>query len=143
MVQLAGLGARYPHQLSGGEQQRVAVARALAPRPSLLLLDEPFSNLDLPLKVALRSELGRLLRAAAVPTLLVVHDIADALELADRIVVMRQGHVVQEGPPRELRSEPRDEYVAALFGLRPTEVFAASDSDRRETEREARASAPR
>lgn len=142
MVRLAALAERYPHQLSGGEQQRVAVARALAPRPALLLLDEPFSNLDLPLKVALRGELAQLLRAATVPTLLVVHDIADALELADRIVVMRAGEVIQHGAPEQLRSAPRDEYVAALFGLRPTELAHRRIEETRGLA-EARAARPR
>jgi iron(III) transport system ATP-binding protein len=116
LVSLEGLDDRYPHQLSGGQQQRVALARALAPEPALLLLDEPFSNLDAALKRDLRRELGPLLRAAGTTTLLVVHDAEDVLDLADRVTVMRDGAVLQVGRPGDLYSEPRDAYVARIFG---------------------------
>jgi iron(III) transport system ATP-binding protein len=115
LVELTGLERRYPHQLSGGQQQRVALARALAPRPQLLLLDEPFSNLDTPLKAAVRSQLGALLRRAGVPALLVVHDVEDVMAMADRVAVMRDGCIVREGPPAQLRDEPGDPYVAQFF----------------------------
>jgi len=115
LVDLAGLGRRYPHQLSGGQQQRVALARALAPEPRLLLLDEPFSNLDRPLKAALRESLVRVLRRTAVPTLLVVHDAEDVLVLADRVAVLQGGRIVREGTPGELCRNPGDAYVERFF----------------------------
>ncbi len=116
LVGLAGYGGRYPHQLSGGQQQRVALARALAPEPKLLLLDEPFSNLDTALKRTLREEVGEILRHSGITTLLVVHDAEDVMVLADRAVVMRAGEVLQEGDPHRLYRQPRDEYVAHFFG---------------------------
>jgi iron(III) transport system ATP-binding protein len=115
LVGLAELRERYPHQLSGGQQQRVALARALAPAPRLLLLDEPFSNLDTPLKIVLQKELARLLEASGVPTLLVVHEVEDIVALADRVVVLRDGRVVREGRPEELHTDPGDAYVAGFF----------------------------
>lgn len=121
-VGLSGYEHRYPHQLSGGQKQRVALARALAPGPGLLLLDEPFSNLDVPLKAALREELAAVLRAAGVTTVLVVHEVDDVFFLADRIAVMREGRVVQIGPPDQVHAAPRDEYVARLFG--ETNIFS-------------------
>jgi iron(III) transport system ATP-binding protein len=126
LVGLAGYGGRYPHQLSGGQQQRVALARALAPEPSLLLLDEPFSNLDTALKRTLREEVGEILRRSGITTLLVVHDAEDVMVLADRAVVMRAGEVLQEGDPHRLYREPRDEYVAHFFG--ETNVLAGMPS---------------
>ncbi|HUE96933.1 MAG TPA: ABC transporter ATP-binding protein [Longimicrobiaceae bacterium] len=119
MLELVGLrdyGDRYPHQLSGGQQQRIALARALAPEPHLLLLDEPFSNLDTALKRALRDELLGILRGTGITTMLVVHDAEDVLALADRALVMRRGRVVQEGDPDTLYRRPADEYVARFFG---------------------------
>jgi iron(III) transport system ATP-binding protein len=124
MVGLAGFGDRYPHQLSGGQQQRVALARALAPEPKLLLLDEPFSNLDTTLKRSLREEVGEILRNSGITTLLVVHDAEDVMVLADRAVVMRSGEVLQQGDPHTLYREPRDEYVAHFFG--ETNVLAGT-----------------
>ena len=115
LVELAGLEGRYPHQLSGGQQQRVALARALAPAPKLLLLDEPFSNLDTPLKATVRAQLAELLRQAGVPALLVVHDVEDVMALADRVAVLREGRIVREGAPHELRDAPGDTYVARFF----------------------------
>ncbi|MEQ8483621.1 MAG: ABC transporter ATP-binding protein [Pseudomonadales bacterium] len=115
LVELAGLEGRYPHQLSGGQQQRVALARALAPAPKLLLLDEPFSNLDTPLKATVRAQLAGLLRQAGVPALLVVHDVEDVMALADRVAVLREGRIVREGAPHELRDAPGDTYVARFF----------------------------
>lgn len=115
MVGMADLAERYPHQLSGGQKQRVALARALAPSPRLLLLDEPFSNLDLPLKAGLQVELGRLLRTSGVPTLIVVHDVEDVVTLADRVVILRNGSVVREGSVAGLCRNPGDSYVAGFF----------------------------
>ena len=116
LVGLTDLAGRYPHQLSGGQQQRVALARALAPEPSVLLLDEPFSNLDALLKPALRDELGRILRRAGTTTLVVVHDQEDVVSLADRVAILRDGGLWQVGAPREVFAAPRDDYVARLFG---------------------------
>jgi iron(III) transport system ATP-binding protein len=116
VVGLGGLGDRFPHQLSGGQQQRVALARALAPEPRLLLLDEPFSNLDSALKRVLRQELGEILRRTGITALLVVHDAEDVLALADRVAVMRAGKIRQVEAPEFLYRQPRDEYVARFFG---------------------------
>ncbi|OUQ89852.1 ABC transporter [Brevibacillus brevis] len=88
LVQLEGYGKRYPHELSGGQQQRVAFARALAPRPAILLMDEPFSNLDAELKTKIRDDLKRMLRAAKMTSILVTHDKADAETICDRIIRM-------------------------------------------------------
>src|SRR5690606_21274543 len=111
------------HQVSGGQQQRAALARALAPGPAVLLLDEPFSNLDAVLKPALRDEVGRILRRAGTTTLVVVHDHEDVLSLADRVAIRRAGRLWQVGPPAHLFATPRDEYVARLFG--PTNLVPA------------------
>jgi iron(III) transport system ATP-binding protein len=116
LVGLAGYGGRFPHQLSGGQQQRVALARALAPQPRLLLLDEPFSNLDSALKRGLRAEIRDILRRTGITALLVVHDAEDVLALADRVAVMRAGRIRQVETPDFLYDQPRDEYVARFFG---------------------------
>ncbi len=116
VVGLAGLGDRYPHQLSGGQQQRVALARALAPQPALLLLDEPFSNLDTALKRSLRDEVRDILRKTGTTAILVVHDAEDVLLVADRAAVMRHGRVLQEGDPHTIYRRPNDEYIARFFG---------------------------
>jgi len=116
LVGLADLAGRYPHQLSGGQQQRVALARALAPEPAVLLLDEPFSNLDALLKPALRDELASILRRARTTTLVVVHDHEDVVSLADRVAILRDGGLWQVGAPRDVFATPRDDYVARLFG---------------------------
>jgi iron(III) transport system ATP-binding protein len=109
------LARRYPHQLSGGQQQRVALARALAPEPKVLLLDEPFSNLDAPLKASLREGLTKVIRKTGVPTLLVVHDVEDVVVLANRVTVLREGRIVREGSPIGLCQNPGDPYVARFF----------------------------
>ena len=93
-MRIDGFAARYPHQLSGGEQQRVALARALVGRPRLLLLDEPLSSLDAELRAAMRTELARIQRTLAVTTVYVTHDRDDAAVLADRVIEMRAGRVV-------------------------------------------------
>ena len=116
LVGLADLAGRYPHQLSGGQQQRAALARALAPDPAVLLLDEPFSNLDALLKPALRDEVARILRSAGTTTLVVVHDQEDVVSLADRVAILRDGGLWQVGAPRDVFAAPRDDYVARLFG---------------------------
>ncbi len=116
LVGLAGMEGRYPSQLSGGQQQRVALARALVVRPGLLLLDEPFSNLDAKLRVQMRAELARLQREVGITTLYVTHDQEEALVLSDRLAVLDAGRLVQAGTPRELYENPRDVFVADFLG---------------------------
>ncbi|RZA18176.1 MAG: sulfate ABC transporter ATP-binding protein, partial [Lysobacteraceae bacterium] len=106
LIQLPELGGRYPEQLSGGQKQRVALARALAIEPSVLLLDEPFGALDAKVRVELRRWLRRLHEQTGQTTLFVTHDQEEALELADRVVVMREGRVEQVGTPTEIYREP-------------------------------------
>ena len=106
LVDLRGLGSRYPHELSGGQQQRVALARALAPSPELVLLDEPWSNVDPHLRTELRDEVTSILRPLGVTVVLVTHDREEAFSLADRIALLRAGTVVQEGTPEESTSPP-------------------------------------
>ncbi len=115
-VGLAGMEGRFPSQLSGGQQQRVALARALVVRPGLLLLDEPFSNLDAKLRVQMRSELARLQREVGITTLYVTHDQEEALVLSDRIAILDKGRLVQAGTPRELYDNPKDVFVADFLG---------------------------
>jgi iron(III) transport system ATP-binding protein len=116
MVGIARLARRLPHQLSGGEQQRVALARALARRPAALLLDEPFSSLDAALRNHVREEVHALLRAQGVTTVLVTHDQEEALSLADVVAVLRDGVIVQQGPPSALYERPADERLARFLG---------------------------
>jgi osmoprotectant transport system ATP-binding protein len=108
---------RFPDQLSGGQRQRVGVARALAARPRALLLDEPFGALDPITRVALQGELRRIHRELALTTILVTHDMVEALTLADRVVVMCAGEVRQIATPRALLATPADDYVARLVGV--------------------------
>jgi iron(III) transport system ATP-binding protein len=116
LVGLDGLGDRYPHELSGGQQQRVALARALAPEPTLVLLDEPWSNIDPLLRAAMRDDLAAILRGIAVTVVLVTHDREEAFSIADRIAVMRAGRVVQEGSPEQLYLAPADRWTAEFVG---------------------------
>jgi len=116
LVGLGGLGARYPHELSGGQQQRVALARALAPEPDLILLDEPFSNLDATLREHVRSEVREILRAAEATAIFVTHDQEEALSLADRVAIMRAGRVHQVDTPERIYTRPADLFVAAFVG---------------------------
>jgi iron(III) transport system ATP-binding protein len=106
----------FPATLSGGEQQRVALARALAPEPALMLLDEPFSGLDLQLRDQVRDDTVGLMRRAGTATLMVTHDPGEAMQMADRIAVMRAGRIAQIGRPAELYAQPVDAFVAAFFG---------------------------
>lgn len=116
LVDLSSFGNRFPHSLSGGEQQRVALARALAPRPKVLLLDEPFSGLDAAARHRVREETRRILRSSGTATLLVTHDGEEAMQLGDRIALMRAGQVVQDGTAEELYFHPADAFVASFFG---------------------------
>ncbi|WP_437609280.1 ABC transporter ATP-binding protein [Erwinia sp. V71] len=116
VVRLNGFGERYPNQLSGGQQQRVAIARALAVNPSLLLLDEPLSALDARVRAGLRQELREVQQRLGIPTLMVTHDQEEAMSMADKIVCMHGGRIVQEGSPRELYIAPRTRFVAEFMG---------------------------
>jgi iron(III) transport system ATP-binding protein len=115
-VGLGGLAERMPDQLSGGQQQRVALARALAPAPDLVLLDEPFSNLDAELRASVREEVRDILHAAGATAVLVTHDQEEALSLADRVAVMSGGRVVQAGTPEEIYHRPATRWVAGFVG---------------------------
>jgi molybdate transport system ATP-binding protein len=113
---IAHLAAARPRQLSGGERQRVALARALAHDPKVLLLDEPLSALDPHTRDVVRHELSEHLSELALPTLLVTHDVADAIALAGRVGVIREGRIIQLGTPAELAEAPVDDFVARVFG---------------------------
>lgn len=115
-VGLAHLHSRYPHQLSGGQQQRVALAQAIAPRPQVLLLDEPFSNLDATLRQELRIEVRRILKEAGTTAIMVTHDQKEAFAVADRVGVMNEGRIEQVGPPAELYGRPKTRFVAKFLG---------------------------
>ena len=116
LVGLEALGDRAPHELSGGQQQRVALARALAGTPSVVLLDEPFSGLDAALRARVRGEVREILRRAGVTAVFVTHDQEEALSLADRVAVMREGRVVQVGTPEEVYGRPESRWVAEFLG---------------------------
>jgi iron(III) transport system ATP-binding protein len=116
LVGLADHGRRYPHELSGGQQQRVALARALAPRPEVVLLDEPWSNIDPLLRASMRDEVASILRSVSVTAVLVTHDREEAFALADRIAVMRDGRIVQTGTPEHVYAHPDDRWVAGFVG---------------------------
>src|SRR3954465_9377251 len=116
IVGLDGFADRYPSQLSGGQRQRMALARALAVEPSVLLLDEPFGALDANVRGDLRAWLRRLPEEGQVTPVLVTHDQEEAMELADRIVLLRDGKVVQVGAPRDLYDQPADEFVMGFLG---------------------------
>jgi iron(III) transport system ATP-binding protein len=116
LVGLQGLGERLPHQLSGGQQQRVAIARALAPQPPVILLDEPFSNLDTALRDHVRSELREILRSAQTAAIIVTHDQAEALAIADRIALLHDGVLHQIGTPEDLFAAPKTRFAAAFMG---------------------------
>jgi sulfate/thiosulfate transport system ATP-binding protein len=138
IVGLAGFQKRYPSQLSGGQRQRMALARALAVEPKVLLLDEPFGALDANVRAELRAWLRRLHEEVHVTTVLVTHDQEEAMELADRIVVLNQGRIEQEGAPRELYDAPSNEFVMGFLGpvarlgdglVRPHDLVLKPDPD--------------
>jgi putative spermidine/putrescine transport system ATP-binding protein len=119
LLELVGLpdhGDRYPHQMSGGQQQRIALARALALRPRVLLLDEPLSALDAKVRLTLREEIRRLQQELGITTLFVTHDQEEALSMADRVAVMRGGRLEQCAPPAELYGRPATAFVAEFVG---------------------------
>ena len=111
------MAGRYPHELSGGQQQRVALARALAPGPQLLLLDEPFSNLDVNLRRQLRQEMQEVLRQTNMTTVLVTHDQEEALSFADHVAILEAGKVAQYGCPEALVQNPSTRFVAEFLDL--------------------------
>ena len=116
LVELGAHGDKYPHQLSGGQQQRVALARAIAYSPKVLLLDEPFSNLDAKLRERARDWLKQLQLSLGLTTIFVTHDQDEALAMSDRILVMEGGRILREGTPEEVYREPRARFVAAFLG---------------------------
>ncbi len=116
LVGLAGMGKRTPVSLSGGQRQRVALARALAPGPDVLLLDEPFANLDPALRVELRTEVASLLRRLGITSVFVTHDQEEAFVMGAQVVVMRNGRVLQRASPSELYSRPANRWVAGFVG---------------------------
>ena len=116
LVQLGALGGRYPSELSGGQRQRVALARALAPRPSLLLLDEPFGALDAKVRLELREWIRRLHHERQITSVFVTHDQDEAMDLADRVIVLHKGRVEQMGTPEDIYDRPATEFVASFVG---------------------------
>jgi sulfate transport system ATP-binding protein len=143
LVRLDGLADRYPSQLSGGQLQRMALARALAVQPRVLLLDEPFGALDAQVRGELREWLRRLHEEIHVTTIFVTHDQEEAMEVAEQIVVMNKGRIEQAGTPRELYESPRNEFVMSFIGpvnrlgdtfLRPHDIQILADADSSTTE---------
>jgi len=116
LVGLVGFEKRYPEELSGGQQQRTALARAIAPSPSLILLDEPFSNLDNELKDQIREEVREILKKSNITAIIVTHDTKDALSISDNIAILKSGVLQQIGSPREIYQNPINKYVAQFFG---------------------------
>ena len=128
MMGLGGLAERAPDQLSGGQQQRVALARAVATEPRVLLFDEPLSNLDAQLRERMRDELRALQRRLGITSLYVTHDQAEAMAISDRVVLMRDGAIEQDGPPAEVYARPRTAFAAEFMGsanILPARVVAA------------------
>jgi len=133
LVRLPDMAKRYPHELSGGEQQRVALVRALAPDPAVVLLDEPFASLDPTLREEVRADVVGALRARSAAAVLVTHDRDEALALGDRIAVMNRGRILQVGTPYEMYEQPVDRFVAEFLGeasfLSDPDVGPNPDSD--------------
>jgi iron(III) transport system ATP-binding protein len=123
LIAMSGYGKRYPHQLSGGQHQRVALARSLAPSPIIMLLDEPFANLDHALRRNLRLEVAELLRAANIPVILVTHDPEEALNMANKIAILGDGSILQYGMVEEVYFKPNSLQVAEFFSH--INIFAA------------------
>ena len=114
-LELDDLGMRYPHELSGGQQQRVALARAVAPKPELLLLDEPFSNIDTQFKKEVRVLVKQLIQDEGMTAIIVTHDLEDAIHVADRFVFLEDGNLVQEGTLEEIRQHPETPFIQSYF----------------------------
>jgi putative spermidine/putrescine transport system ATP-binding protein len=129
LVRLTEHAAKHPGQLSGGQQQRVAIARAIVVQPPLVLMDEPLSNLDAALRLEMRSEIRRIHQEFGLTTIYVTHDQEEALSLADRLVVLRDGEVSQVGTPAELYEHPADTHVAAFMGYRTMLSLTAAAGD--------------
>jgi len=125
LVELADFLDRYPSQLSGGQRQRVAVARAVVMRAEVLLMDEPLSNLDALLRLNFRAELKKLVADLGTTTIYVTHDQVEALSLGDRVAVMREGRIVQCGPPAEVYDRPADRFVGGFIGTPPMNFLPA------------------
>ena len=117
LLGLNGLENRYPRELSGGQQQRVAIARALAPEPQLLLLDEPFANLDALLRDRMRWELKKIQRELKITTIFVTHDQEEAFQIADKVAVLLNGKIAQIGTPSEIYNNPKNEEIAKFLGI--------------------------
>ena len=117
LVQIAHLAKRKPNELSGGQQQRVALARAFVIEPSVLLMDEPLSNLDAKLRVQMRSVIKKLQRKLGITTIYVTHDQEEALAISDRIAVMKDGNIMQVGTPNEIYAKPQNPFVAGFIGV--------------------------
>ncbi|MBQ9238382.1 MAG: ABC transporter ATP-binding protein [Treponema sp.] len=116
LVELSGLEGRMTNQLSGGQQQRVALARALVVEPSVLLFDEPLSNLDAKLRVAMRTEIRRIQQKVGITAIYVTHDQSEAMSISDKIIIMNKGKIAQVGTPREIYYQPKNEFVADFIG---------------------------
>lgn len=130
MVGLSGLDQRHPHELSGGQMQRVAVARSLASEPSVLLFDEPLSNLDAKLREKMRFELRQIQREVGITAIYVTHDQSEAMVISDRVVLMSEGRIVQQGAARELYDAPRTRFAAEFLGVSnfvPATVTSVND----------------
>ena len=114
LFKIGHLAGRSAHKLSGGEAQRVSLARAFAVRPELLLMDEPFSSLDLPTRIVLSEDLGRILHESGTAAIIATHDRIEAFHIVDRLVVMDTGQVIQEGTPKDVMARPANDFVAAF-----------------------------
>ena len=125
LLRIEQLLDRYPGQLSGGQQQRVALARALVKEPDVLLLDEPLSNLDALLRITIRAELKKLQRKLGITAIHVTHDQAEAMSMADKVVIIDSGRIQQEGPPEEVYNLPANLFVAGFLGNPPANTLAA------------------
>jgi ABC-type sulfate/molybdate transport systems ATPase subunit len=125
LVGLKDRGDHYPNQLSGGQQQRVAIARALSVLPKLLILDEPFSNLDFPRKIELREKLFRYVKQNNISLVISTHELQDIIPWLDEIIVLQNGKIVQKGNPEEAFKNPYNSYVAKLFG--EVNIFSESE----------------
>lgn len=132
IVRMREYAERFPNQLSGGQQQRIALARALVIEPSVLLLDEPLSNLDAKLRVEMRSEIRRIQKELGITTIYVTHDQSEALAIADRIAVMNVGCISQVGTPREIYQYPQNPFVASFMG-EPNIIDGRIDTINKET----------